>query len=203
MNVLRGIGRLLLGSFFIVNGVKAIREPAPLVPSAEPLAERLVPFAQRTLPPSVAAYVPEDTTTLVRANGALGVVGGLGMATGIGRRGAAGLAALSMVPHVLAANPRGAAPSEQGIRRSLFLRNLALLGAALVVSQDTAGQPSLAWRATAPRARLAREAGRAKATVAREAGHTKALLARDARRLKREAQLQARVARKTLEGALS
>jgi len=55
---------------------------------------------------------------------------------------------------------------------------------------------------TRPLAR-AREAGRAKATVAREAGHTKALLARDARRLKREAQLQARVARKTLEGALS
>ncbi|HHU39680.1 MAG TPA: DoxX family membrane protein, partial [Propionibacterium sp.] len=147
MNLVRGIGRLLLGGFFIVQGAKAVKEPAQFAPAAEPIAQRFVPLAQKTLPPEASAYVPEDPETLVRLNGALSVLGGLGMATGIGRRGGAYMAAASMLPHVLAANPKDASPSEKNTVRSLFVRNLALLGAALVVSQDTAGQPSLLWRA--------------------------------------------------------
>ena len=89
-----------------------------------------------------------------------------------------------------------------------------MLGAALIVSQDTKGQPSLAWLANDRRVRLARdaerakkaiarEAGHAKNTLTREAGHTTELLAKDVRRLKREAHLQAKAARKSIEGALS
>lgn len=202
MNLVRGIGRLLLGGFFIVQGAKAVKEPAQFATAAEPIAERFVPLAQRTLPPEASAYVPEDPETLVRLNGALSVLGGLGMATGISRRGGAYLAAASMVPHVLAADPRGTTPAEKSAARSLFVRNLALLGAALVVSQDTAGQPSLLWRAADTRQRLAREADRTAKFVARETGNTGRALAKDIKRYKREAQLQARIARKTIEGAL-
>lgn len=213
MNLLRGVGRILLGGFFIVNGAKAIKDPAPFVPAAEPLRERVVPLAAKALPPEAAAWIPEDTATLVRANGVASVLGGLGMATGISRRGGASLAALSMLPHVVAAAPKDASPADKDARRSLFVRNLALLGAALVVSQDTAGQPSLAWRAADARKRLAIEADRTRRTVAREtsragravareAGHAGTLVGKDARRLRREAQLQARLARKTIEGAL-
>lgn len=214
MNVVRGIGRLLLGGYFIVQGAKAVRDPAQFAPVAEPIAQRFVPLAQRSLPPEAAAYMPEDPDTLIRLNGAASVLGGLGMATGIGRRGAGYLAAASLLPHVMAANPGGASENERNAVRSQLLRNLALLGAALVVSQDTAGQPSLLWRVADSRKRLAREAERAQRTVARgagraskvvshETGHAAKLLTKDVKRLRREAQLQARAARRSIEGALA
>lgn len=202
MNLLRGVGRILLGGFFIVNGAKAVKDPSQFAAAAEPLAQRFVPLAQRSLPPEAASYLPEDTETLVRANGALSVIGGLGMATGLGRRGGAGLAALSMIPHVFAANPRGGSAQDRDAQRSLLVRNLALLGAALVVSQDTAGQPSLLWRASDARKRLAKGTERAAKSVSHEAQHTGRMLAKDARHLQRQARLQARVARKSIEGAL-
>lgn len=203
MNLLRGVGRLLLGGFFIANGVKAVRDPEPFVAAAQPVAEKIVPLAQRALPPEAAAYLPEDTATLVRVNGVASVLGGLGMATGISTRGGALLAAASMVSHVAASNPKGATAAEKDARRSLFVRNLALLGAALVVSQDTQGRPSMLWRARDTKARIAREAERTARVVGREASHATALVGKDVRRLKREAQLQARAARKGIQGALT
>lgn len=202
MNLVRGIGRLLLGGFFIVQGAKAVKDPAQFATAAEPIAQRFVPLVERALPPEASAYVPEDPATLVRLNGVCSVLGGLGMATGIGRRGGAYLAAASMLPHVMAADPRGASPAEKKTIGALLMRNLALLGAALVVSQDTAGQPSLAWRAADSRKRIAREADRTAKLVARETGNTGRALAKDIKRYKREAQLQARLARKSLEAAL-
>lgn len=203
MNLLRGIGRLLLGGYFIVNGAKAIKAPEEFAPAAEPIRQRFVPLVQRVLPPEASAYVPEDSVTLVRANGAMAVIGGLGMATGIGRRGGAALAATSVLPHVLAFNPRAGSSEQNALQRSQLLRNLALLGAALVVSQDTAGQPSLAWKASDARRRLSNEAERKASAVAKQAKRTKAQVKGEARALKREAQLQSRLARTSIEGALS
>lgn len=213
MNLLRGVGRLLLGGFFIVNGVKAVKDPAQFAAAAEPIKQRFVPLVERALPPEASAYVPENTETLVRLNGAASILGGLGMATGLSRRGGAYLAAASMLPHVLAADPRGATAAEKEARRSIFVRNLALLGAAVVVSQDTAGKPSLAWRAADTRRRIAREADRAAASVSkgaertgrsvrRGAERTSRAVAKDVRQFKREAALQARLARKNIEAAL-
>ncbi|MFT3877908.1 MAG: DoxX family membrane protein [Propioniciclava sp.] len=199
MNLLRGVGRLLLGGYFIINGAKAIKSPGEFAASAEPIRERFVPLLQRVVPPEASAYVPEDTTTLVRANGALAIVGGLGMATGIGRRGGAALAATSVLPQVLAFRPKGSTAEDRGV----LVRNLALLGAALVVSQDTAGQPSLAWKAADARRRLSSEAERKASAAAKQAQRTKAQIKREARALKREAQLQTRLARQSIEGALS
>ncbi len=144
----------MLATFFIANGVKAVKDPEPFVDAADPLAQKFVPFAQRTFPEAVSAYVPEDTRSLVRLNGAAGIAGGLGMATGIAPRGGAVLAAASMVPHVLASDPRGAVNKSEA--RSIFVRNLALAGAALVLSQDTHGKPSLFWRANDSANRLGR-----------------------------------------------
>ncbi|MDO5533905.1 MAG: DoxX family membrane protein [Propionibacteriaceae bacterium] len=202
MNLVRGIGRLLLGGFFIVQGAKAVKDPDQFAPAAEPIADQFVPFARKTLPPEASAYVPEDPATLVRLNGALSVLGGLGMATGLGRRGGAYLAAASMVPHVLASNAKGGSLEEKHTARGLQLRNLALLGAALVVSQDTAGQPSMLWRANDSRKRLAHEAERTAEMVARRTGNTGKALAKDVRHFKRQTQLQSRLALKNLEAAL-
>ena len=214
MNLLRFAGRTLLASYFIVNGARAIADPAPLTAEAEPVARAFVPLAQQTLPPSVSAYVPEDTRTLVRLNGLLALAGGLGMATGLGRRVGAGLAAVSMVPHLIASDPRQASREDRSAAISVLLRNAALLGAALVASQDTQGNPSLVWRANDSRLRLAREAGRTKAELTRDVDRlgrkasrqvdaTRADLAKEARRLRTQAAQQVKSTQKSIEGALS
>lgn len=199
MNLLRGVGRILLGGFFIANGVKAVRDPEPFVAAAQPLADKVVPLAQRALPDEAAAYVPRDTATLVRLNGVASVLGGLGMVTGISTKGGGALAALSMLPHVAAAK---SSTLDKDTARSLVVRNLALLGAALVVSQDTKGRPSLAWRANDTRVRLARQADRAAKSVAKDSSHMTQLAGKDLKAFKKQARLQAKVARKSLESKL-
>lgn len=192
MNLLRFVGRSLLAGFFVSNGLKAVRKPDEMVDAAEPIAEKFVPFAQRNLPPAAAAYLPTDTRSLVRLTGAAQVAGGLAMFTGVGRRPGACLAALAMVPHVLAANPRAVPAGQREAARSVFVRNLALLGAALVVSQDTQGNPSLLWRANEGYARLQRQASRSQDE-----------LARDAEKLRRLALKKAQEAQKSIAGAVS
>lgn len=192
MNLVRSIGRILLGSFFVANGYRAIREPEHYVAALQPVADRLVPLAQKTLPPEAASYMPEDTATLVRLNGAATLLGGASILTGIGRRGGAALAAASMVGPLIASNPMTAPIEERDARRSVFIRNLALLGAALIVTQDTQGRPSLAYRAQQTRQRLAKEAEQ-----------TKKQLAKDTGRIKKKATRQVKQARKSIESKLS
>jgi len=49
---------------------KGIKDPAPLVPAAEPLADRLVRCQSSTRQKQIANVIPEDAATLVRINGA-------------------------------------------------------------------------------------------------------------------------------------
>lgn len=150
MSLTRAAGRTMLASFFVVNGAKAAANPTPLVQDAEPIARKVVPMAQRVAPPSVANYIPEDTKQLVRLSGVAQVLGGLGLATGLGRRPSAALLSASMVPHVLAARPNKNMSGEaRTAARSVMLRNVALLGATLIAAQDTQGKPSLGYRASA------------------------------------------------------
>lgn len=189
MNLLRGLGRAMLAGFYIVNGAKAVRSPDDLVPAAEPLAQKFVPFAQQSLPEGVSAYLPEETRSLVRVNGVVSVLGGLGMGLGVAPRGGAYLAAASMAPHLAASWPKGA--DDRDAARSIFLRNLALTGAALVVSQDTRGYPSLVWQAKDARAR----------TIA-AAKRRKEIMTKDAQRLSGQAKREARRAAKRVRSTL-
>lgn len=77
-----------------------------------------VPLA-RQLPPKVASYIPEDTKSLVRLNGVASVLGGLGFATGIFRRGATSLAANVRTAHVIDLYP-STPPTRTA--RSIFVR---------------------------------------------------------------------------------
>lgn len=192
MNILRFAGRALLAGFFVTNGLKAARNPDEMVDAAEPIAEKVVPLAQRVLPEGAASFVPTDTRSLVRINGVAQAAGGVAILTGVGRRAGAGLAAATMLPHVLAANPLAVPAARRGQAASIFVRNLALLGAALVVSQDTQGNPSMLWRANDGLHRLQRQAGR-----------TQAELTRDAEKLTKLAAKRAREATTSISGALS
>ena len=174
MNLTRAAGRTMLASFFVVNGAKAAAKPNALVADAEPIVRKAVPLVQRVAPPSVANYVPEDTRTLVRATGIAQLLGGLGLASGLGRRASATLLSASMVPHVLASRPaKGATAEEQAATRSVLLRNVALLGATLIASQDTQGKPSLGYRANQQAQSLSKVAAKEKRQLERSAKDVK------------------------------
>jgi len=169
MSLLRAAARTMLASYFIVNGLKAYRHPETLTAAAQPVADRVLPLANSTLPPQAAAYLPEDVTGLVKASGALQIAGGLSLATGIGRRVGAGVLAATMIPHVLASRPLAARGAEREVAKSLLTKNVALLGGVLLAAQDTEGKPNLAWRARLQKQIMARQAERTKLALAREA----------------------------------
>lgn len=202
MSLLRFAARTMLASFFVVNGFKALRDPEPLVAATEPLAKTFLPLAEKALPPQAVAYLPEDAKGLVRLTGLAQVLGGLSLATGIGRRLGAAALAVSMVPQVVASNPFLSDSGDAVRDRDLFLRNIALTGGVLLAAQDTEGRPNLAWRAKNRAELLGREAEHTKAALAREAAHTKATLTREGRRAARKAKKVASKATKTIEGAL-
>jgi len=159
MSIIRGLGRTLFASYFIVNGPNSALKPDSFVADAEPVADRLLPLLQRSLPAAVSSKLPEDTKSLVRLTGAAQLVGGVGMATGLLRRVGAASVALTMVPHVLASLPDKTLPKQdRAAQRRVLLRNVALLGAAMMASRDTAGHPSLGWRAEQRRQAIADDA---------------------------------------------
>jgi uncharacterized membrane protein YphA (DoxX/SURF4 family) len=149
MSLIRAAGRTLLASYFVASGIKALSDPAPLVPAAEPLADKVVPLVKQYAPDQVAGYVPEDAKTLVRINGAAEVLGGLALATGVGRRLGALLLAGTLIPSTIAKYPFWSREDAQqrADDRSHFLKNASLLGGVLLASVDTEGKPSLAYRA--------------------------------------------------------
>ena len=149
MTLLRSTARTMLASYFVVSGLKAVRDPESLVPAAEPLVDGVVPTVQRFAPEQVAGLLPTDAKTWVRINGALELVGGIALATGKGRRLGAALLALSLVPTTIGKYPfwSRSDPAERAADRDHFLKNVSLLGGVLIASRDTEGRPSLGYRA--------------------------------------------------------
>ena len=130
MTLLRAGARTMLASYFIVSGVKAVRNPDPLVPAAEPVADRVVPLVKKYAPQQIVTAIPEDTVNLVRANGAAQILGGLALASGKGRRLGALLLAGSLLPSTVAKHPfwctkgatgQGTIHGQMSIFRSLRL----------------------------------------------------------------------------------
>ncbi|HAP96913.1 DoxX family membrane protein [Cutibacterium acnes] len=195
MSIIRGLGRTMFASYFIVKGTNSAMKPDSFVEDAAPVVDRLLPVVQHALPASISAHIPEDTKTLVRATGAAQAFGGLGMATGLARRAGAGVVAATMVPHVLASIPDKTSPKdERTAARSVLLRNVALLGGAMMASRDTAGHPSLAWRAADTQRRVSSAAsGQRKAITSSVDG-----LSKSARKKLEKAQKKAKKAQKKI-----
>jgi uncharacterized membrane protein YphA (DoxX/SURF4 family) len=172
MTLFHAASRTMLASYFVSSGIKAVRHPELLVPAAEPVADRMVPLAKKYAPAQVAGYVPEDTKTLVRVNGAAQVLGGLALATGKGRRLGAIVLAVSLVPSTLARHPfwTRTTSEEKAQDRAHFVKNVSLLGGVLLAATDTEGKPSLVWRAHKGGELLARDTRRATKRLGRRTG---------------------------------
>ena len=196
MSFLRFVARSMLASYFVVNGVRAFRHPEEFVPDAQPLADKVLPLVKSAIPAEARGYLPEDTAGLVKCSGVLQIIGGLSLATGLGRRLGSGVLAVTMIPHVLVSTSSKAAGTERSAVRSQLGKNVALLGGVLLAAQDTEGKPTIAWRVRTQRQLIGKEAGKRKAELERDARAT----AEDTARM---ARTSFRKARRTVEGVLS
>lgn len=196
MSLLRFVGRSMLASYFVINGVNALRHPEEFVAAAQPFADKVLPMVNSAIPKQARGYLPEDTVGFVKCTGALQIAGGLSLAMGIGRRLGAGVLALTMVPHVLAANPLKAKGADRSALQSQLGKNVALLGGVILAAQDTEGKPNLAWRMRTQQQLMSKEAAKRKAEVERDVRATATGAAKVARRTVRKA-------RRSVEGVLS
>ena len=167
--IVRRIARPMLASVFIAAGIEALRHPAARTKRAAQLLDTV----------SAPSAVQEDPDLFVRVNGASLVCGGVLLATGRMPRLASTLLAASVVPTTAIEHAfwDETDPEKRAHSRSLFFKNVGLLGGLLLASVDTAGKPGLAWRAQ-----------HATKTTRREARHAKRAAAREARLLAHRAQ---------------
>ncbi|MCT2175509.1 DoxX family membrane protein [Dietzia cinnamea] len=153
--MIRRLARPMLATVFVIDGVETLRNPQTHVADAAPLVDKTAPLVEKgeqavnekvstSVPP-----VPKDTETLVKA--LAGVKIGAGALFALGK--APRLSALALTAaHVPSAISRHAFwmesdPAARSRKTTGLATDVALLGALLLASVDTAGQPGLAWRA--------------------------------------------------------
>lgn len=143
MALSRAVARTMLASVFVSRGVKAVTDPQSTRPQAEVMRDKVAPLLSRVAPASVAGMVPEDVVTWARLRGVAQIVAGLGLATGIGRRGSALLLAAANVQDLLSGGRIG----PRKLTDPDTLSRVALTGGLLLAAQDTEGHPGLGYRA--------------------------------------------------------
>jgi putative oxidoreductase len=138
MSLARRAARAALAASFISGGIDQLRNPQPKAGPASPIAK---PIADRV------PQLPNDPESLVKLDGAIKVVGGLGLVFGPFARPAALLLAGSLVPTTLAAHRfwETTDPDQKVSDRVEFFKNVSLVGGLLVTALDTGGRPSIPW----------------------------------------------------------
>lgn len=124
---------------FIVGGIDALRNPASKVPAADEVVG------------DVPLRIPgiENTEQLVRVDAAAKIIAGSALALGKLPRLSALVLAASLVPTTLAGHRfwEEKDPAKRAQQQLHFFKNASMLGGVLLASVDTAGKPSLGWRA--------------------------------------------------------
>jgi len=158
MSLARRAARAALAASFISGGIDQIRNPQPKAAPASPIAK---PIADRV------PQLPNDPESLVKLDGAIKVVGGLGLIVGPFARPAALLLAGSLVPTTLAGHRFWETndPEQRVSDRVEFFKNVSLLGGLLMTALDTGGRPSVPWMASKTAHGAAEAVGDAVGTV--------------------------------------
>ncbi len=140
MSLARRAARAALAASFISGGIDQIRNPQPKAAPASPFVK---PIADRV------PQLPSDPESLVKLDGAIKVVGGLGLVFGPFARPAALLLAGSLVPTTLAGHRfwETSDPDQKQSDKIEFFKNVSLLGGLLITALDTGGRPSIPWMA--------------------------------------------------------
>lgn len=140
----------MLASIFIAGGADTLRNPAPRVAIADPVAPKLA----EPLP------LPSDTEQLVKINAAAQVAAGTLLALGWFPRLSAAVLVGSLVPTTAVGHRfwEEEDPAKKAQQRVHFLKNTAILGGLIIAALDTEGRPSVGWRARRAAERAAKSA---------------------------------------------
>jgi uncharacterized membrane protein YphA (DoxX/SURF4 family) len=163
--IVRRLARPLLASVFVAAGIDALRHPGLRSRQAAQLLGKVpdqVPGAQTAA---------KDPDLFVRVNGAALLGGGVLLATGRMPRLASTVLAASIIPTTAIDHAfwDETDPTRKEQSRSLFFKNVGLLGGLLLAAVDTEGRPGLVWRAQHAGKVTRREARHAKRAASREA----------------------------------
>lgn len=143
--ILRRLARPLLSAIFIFGGIGALKQTEGHAQAAKPWLDKTVGKVGDAMPESV----PTDPQTLVRIDA--GVKLGAGTLLALGKCPRLSSMALlgSLVPTTLAAHAFWEIedPGERQQQMTQFFKNASLAGGLIIASADTAGKPSLGWRA--------------------------------------------------------
>jgi uncharacterized membrane protein YphA (DoxX/SURF4 family) len=147
----------MLSTMFVYGGVNQIRNAGILAERSRPVTGKITELVNGTGLP-----IKIDDAMLVRADGVLKTLAGLALATGRQPRIAALALAVSLGPtsvggHRFWEETDPAAKTNQTVH---FLKNVSLMGGLLLASVDTAGKPSVAWRARRQAKKLQERASR-------------------------------------------
>ncbi|WP_194948280.1 DoxX family protein [Actinomyces trachealis] len=140
MDLLRLVARPLLAAPFIFDGINAVTHPVPHVEKFQVVANGL---EKHGLPP----VMDSDATLMARVSGAVSVLAGLGLATGVAPRTSAALLAALNVPLTLVNHPvwLGASAQVRSQRLSGLTRGAAVGAGLVMAALDRGGKPSLSW----------------------------------------------------------
>lgn len=138
--LVRRLARPMLASWYVHDGLDAVRTPAPHVAVARPVADRVTSALGR-------APLPDRTLAwAVRAHGAATVLAGAGLALGRAPRSSAAALAFLTLPLVVAQQPFTSRRTVDHERVTPFIHALGGLGAAVLTAVDLEGRPGVAWR---------------------------------------------------------
>lgn len=139
MSLVRFLARPMLASSFVVAGLDKLK-------NADDTAEQLSPLLRRA---SESLPFPADEKMLARVIGGTQVGAGALLALGkYSRFSATLLAGISVLNTFVEWRSADISTKEGRLaRRAQLLKNISLTGGVLLAAVDTAGRPSLAWRA--------------------------------------------------------
>lgn len=168
MTIMRRLARPLLAAAFVDQGVQLARRPGDHAEAWSPVVEQV----RQPL-----GLGDRDVAFVVRVDGAAMAVSALLFGLGRLTRASALVMAASLAPAAASEHAfwRADGGDERKRQRTLFLKDLGLVGAALVSVVDTEGRPGLGWRsrrAAKDATRASKAAGRLARREARYATHT-------------------------------
>lgn len=156
--LLRRVARPLFASWFVVEGVDAVRHPTAHAAAAR---DGLAALRSRTEGKAALAGVERaldlpltdrQLALVVQAHGAATALAAGALALGKAPRTAGLALAVLTAPLVVASAPTGKVRDEaEAARRRRFWSSLSALGGALIAAGDLAGRPGVAWRVHAAR----------------------------------------------------
>jgi putative oxidoreductase len=139
MALIRRLARPLIAGTFVYGGLDTLRNPGPRVPAADKVVRPLV------------SAVPQlsDTEQVVKLDAVVKVVAGGMLALGRFPRLSAAALAASLIPTTVAGHRfwEKSDRAERNAQLLHFLKNASIVGGLMLAAVDTAGKPSLAWRA--------------------------------------------------------